>query len=73
MEMMSPDSYIKEKLHFTIEQLIEEKSKLENSINEIESQVINNIPDIFNVGRDTKLKMEKQYLQKIEELILQKQ
>ncbi len=69
MEMISSDKYIKEKENLTIEQLLEEKYQLEKKINEIEKDITNNVPDIFNGGRDTRLKMYKEYLLKLNELI----
>ena len=72
MEMISPDTYIKEIEKLTTEQLLEEKSKLEKEIEKIEEEISNNVPDYFFGSRETKLSVYGLYLSKLNELIANK-
>ena len=69
MEMISPDSYIKQKKKLTVEELRQEKLSLQAKIDKIKEDIANDVPDVFNGGRDTKLKMYQEYLSKLDELL----
>ena len=50
MEMISPDSYIKEKKKLTVEELRQEKLSLQAKIDKIKEDIANDVPDVFNGG-----------------------
>ena len=72
MEMISPSMYIKEKENFTVEELTKEKELLKSKIEKINSDISNDVPDIFSGGRDTKKKIYEEYVQELEKLIIKK-
>ena len=69
MEMISPNVYIESKKKWSIDELEKEKIKLINDIEKINENIINNVPEIFNSSRDTKLKMYESYLEELDRLI----
>lgn len=72
MEMISPDTYIKGKENLSTEELLAEKSRLEEKIKKIEEDISNNVPDVFDGGRSVRLNMYNKYVSKINELISKK-
>ena len=69
MEMISPNQYIERKKEQLIEELTKEKTELEHKINKIKEEINNNVPDLFNGGRDTKLQMYQLYCSELNNLI----
>lgn len=72
MEMISPEAYIESIKSYSIDKLENEKLKLKSKIEKIKEDIANNVFDIFNGGRDTKLKMYENYLQELEKIIEEK-
>jgi len=72
MEMISPTLYIESIKNYSFDKLQQEKIELTNKINKIKEDISNNTPDIFNGGRDSKLKIYENYLEELEKLINKK-
>lgn len=69
MQMMSPEQFIELKKQYIVDELQKEMNELENEINMIREAINNNVPDIFNGGRDTRLKMYESYYEELNKLI----
>lgn len=67
--MISPKQYIEGKKERIVEELKKGKEESEQNINKIKEDINNNIPDIFNGGRDTKLQMYELYYTELDSLI----